>query len=285
MGEKGFASVVLVVVICVAAIGGILYLRGKNLESEFSEPRSFIPSPSLTEAPTSETPFVAKSNFQKILQEKCVLYPDTIDGSSNSILATDLPINIDSSILANQEFNSQRSLGCFAGNTGLVETQLKEENDRANVSGAGDLFIYDQYSESAGTDTYSGTETYGTVFSETADTKIAAFFAFSQGEDYIGQFPIAINAQKKLTQKNGEVLFVKYTVIGIKNDDPRLISLSNKYSTIYDGEKILKSYVGIYEELERDMIQTFFKDRSSLQEPEKTAVARLESILSKITVK
>lgn len=231
MRQKGFASIIILLLVLVVAVGGgIVYIKMMR-NPAINQNENLSISPSATNEPDISPSIVSgKSIFQTTLQSNCETVPYEHGGSSDYININKLPVLISSSVLKNIAGNKKDQFQCWYGEGNFAFTQLSEPNDPSNVSGAGEIYLYDQYSIEPGHDTYSGMGSYNTVVSDTNGLKISVQITGSQGPWIIGTIPVAVRGEKTIRLSNGEVVYANYTTLAIKEDDSRLINLLNKYS-------------------------------------------------------
>lgn len=213
---------------------------------------------------------VAPSAFQNLLAQKCK-YVREIDPYFKIINISELPVKFEPWIVST--YLDKQIANCDEGesvNSGFVILKF------------GELSLYDKYSKEAG---HGGSPLIG-LAGKTIQKDINIEFTVYLnvgGEGFVGEIPVMVRGEKKLTLKNGEVVYINVSKTAIEGNDPRLVAVLDNYagqSDAYENKKQINRWG--YEEA---IVKRFFSDLSNLESPEKETLEQVKKTLAGISAK
>jgi hypothetical protein len=275
MRQKGFASVILLIIVIVGVIGGLVYLNSRQIINNNKDTDT-------NPTPTYVLPVGNPSLFQTVLYKDCITIPFQSGGSNNYIDPDKLPIRINKWIIDSIEdpFNDKHQVNCtlasgqHTGDAGLVT------KNKVSVK------IYDDNTFELGHGGYSEFESFDTIVDNDNTTELSIKLS-SNGPGHIGEISIVLRGEKEITLKNGEIVNVNATTTAISEDDPRLIELLTPYTRPVDYDQNLKqiNWELISSEKLEGMIKERFFNMNKLRKTESDIINEIETILSGITAK
>lgn len=148
------------------------------------------------------------------------------------------------------------------------------------------LYIHDEFSREPGHGGLPYLGLIGKVIKTKDNSKISVYFnGWGEGpSQYIEYLYVAARGFKELTVKNGERILITTTIDLVREGDPRLIALLNKYAKRSDDSSG-QLEVEYSEELEKAIEHRFYEDFSKLEDTEKQRISYLEKILDAVDAK
>lgn len=214
---------------------------------------------------------VAPSAFQDLLAQKCQNAPK-LDPYLKSININELPVRFEPWIVS--AYLDKQIANCDEGesvNTGFVILKF------------GELSLYDKYSKERGRGGAPLIGLVGETIEKDSNVEFTAYLQGGDGSTIVGEAPVIVRGEKKLTLQNGEVVYINVSKTAIEGNDPRLIAVLDNYagqSDAYENKKQINRWG--YEEA---IVKRFFSDLSNLESPEKEALEQVKKTLAGISAK
>ncbi len=245
--------------------------------------------PDTVGAPTPTPTAPTRGLFQDLLTINCNFkdefnYRYTLDSGleASFVLAKidpmKMPIKVDWDLLKSSGMGPVSQLGC--GGYGGKDENYLEFLIRANM-----VIIYDNYSVAL---SHGGPPDFGTKFGEEiyndGSTKILMYVYGGEGPWFVGKIPVFLRAEKNIQLRNGDKVYVSYSLVAIEAGDSRLVNFFSRYSKIstdYPGEKEV-SFGTKYNELVKEK---FFSDLDNLGQSEKYALKEARTVLNAVSAK
>lgn len=240
MRQKGFASIIVLLVVIMTVVGGIVYIAIQNkIPKENKQQEPISPTISLDsnrELPNDALPTGVATTFQKSLAENCKTLEDGSGSSYKYIEPSKLPVKLSQVIIDSIEdpFTTQHQLVCLL--VGREDSYLGYASlatkDKTGVA------LYDDNTYELGHDgPYSFFGSLDTIVKESKNVQLSIALNISgTGPSVIGETSLELRGEKQLPLKNGEVVKASVDKVAIPDNDPRLVKILNKYSKELDSQ-------------------------------------------------
>lgn len=278
MKQKGSAITAILIIIAVILIGAGSYWAGNNgLFKDLISKQTPLPTTSSTPQP-SQTPKVESNvlnisgNLQDLMKNNCVQgNPPTLDQAK-------LPVNIDfaaAKIVKKAIYCVSTQDNTQPITNGYISILLSNNSP---------INIYDSQSQELG---HGGAPFLGSVgqkISESGNVQITAYLQGGDGPQVLGQVGINIRGVKKFTTKDGNSIYINYTMQAVPGSDQRLIDQLKPYSSVDPNLGIGNEPAVNYDDaMKTKIINFFFNATPSSSSPEGQALQKVMSIMNSVT--
>jgi hypothetical protein len=265
--EKGFIVVILLFIICVVVLigGGWYFLQqSPNKFSQFE-----------TKGTPGDENTVSGSSFQEILTENCQTKKVSATVETTTIALSSLPLNFDKNLFVIKE-NDPLAITCSAQSKGQNFVNLEYNADYR-------MLIYDTNSVEPGHGGPSMFGSLGTLIKEQNNISIYAYLGAGEGPTFLGEVPLVVRGIKKVTLKNGGIVYLITNREMLDSADPLLVKYLQKYASP-SADTPGQTQVNFIE-AEKNLKSGLFADMTKLNTAQKEAIAFLESFLGGVTPK
>jgi len=248
-----------------------LYLRQTNTELKPT------PTPDISPTNVSSKPPIINS-FQEILTKNCQKIATGSDSYFYGIQPDLLPVSFDpTAITINPQEQGTISCGFFTPENPNKNFVSIEFNTDWNMN------IYDKNSEELGHGGPPFLGSFGQTIQDKKDTKLTIYLSLGEGPTEVKDIGVQVRGERKLPLSNGETILMNVSDEAIPGGDPRLMAILNKYQTTYEGYSVIDS--SKIEQIQEEIVKTFFGDVNKLQSPEKEIVLEIQQILKAVNPK
>ncbi len=227
---------------------------------------------------------VFQSQLQEIIAKNCKQVFTTPNSFTYYIAPDVLPLTIDQTII---KLAHDPAYGNLPYDTPMCDGQPNSDYVTLRLPDKKELFIFDQYSKELGHGGYSFFEPLSFATKISDQKSVLLTFLFQEGMGtVIGEEPIMVRAIKTITLSNGQLVYGTLDTIAIDKNDPRLLSILNKYSIpsqFQSGRFEVDSNKTAQYTL--DIKNAFFTDMNQLTQPEKSRIVDLLTTLLAISAK
>lgn len=183
-------------------------------------------------------------SFQKFLKNNC---------KDDRIEQDLLPLKVNNKSLLKSE-----SWECLDGGGGYLRITL---SDRGQW-----LYVYDSYSKELGSG-FSKFVQSGTPVYENKGIKVTVFpYTGDVGPSFLEDVRILATVKRTLILKDGEKIFINYTIIIIPPDDLKLKEIASSFKesvNLENGET--KYIVSSFDDLEKEVVRRFFSNENTIE--------------------
>lgn len=128
------------------------------------------------------------------------------------------------------------------------------------------LYIYDSYSTELGSG-FSNFSQSGTPVYENEKTKVTVFpYASDAGPSFLESVRVLATVKRTLILKDGEKIFINYTITVIPSDDQALKEVASSFKEAFElgnGETVF--VVSSFDELEKEVVKRFFSYKNTTE--------------------
>lgn len=272
MKQKGFAAVLILVVILVVGVGAAAYYVGSMglLKKTAASPTL---SPVQTTVPTNDSILNITGTLQDYLKSNCVPgNPRTIDSSK-------LPVKINftaANLSVKNIYCSSIQDNTQPIKSGFIGVVL---NNNSTIN------IYDDDSQELGHGGPPFLGFFGQKIFDKNGVQIGAWIQGGDGPQILGEVGISIRGVKRFETKTGSPVYVNYTTLAITGSDARLVNQLKPFASPDPDLGVDVKQINYDSSISAQVVNFFFNPIPSNSSPEGKALQNINNIFAAITAK